>query len=120
MHGHRMEDDRDGTLAADRADLRRGRVDRLEDFEHVPIGAPVLVGGHELKRLAAKPVTSRFPHNLSVDETAHTTAPARSLAIPVPRELGEVGWRIGIGACTAASAAFVLVQMRAWPPHEDE
>jgi hypothetical protein len=67
-----------------------------------------------------KPVTTRFPHNPSVDETARTTTPARPLAIPVPRELGEVAWRIGVAVCTAASAAFVLVQMHAWPPHEDE
>jgi hypothetical protein len=67
-----------------------------------------------------KPATTRFPHNLSVDETAHTTAPATPLALPVPRDLGEVAWRIGVALCTAASAVFVVVQMHAWPPHEDE
>ena len=67
-----------------------------------------------------KPVTTGFPHNPSVDETAHTTAPAQPLAIPLPRDAGELAWRFGIALCTAASAVFVLLQMHAWPPHEDE
>jgi hypothetical protein len=36
------------------------------------------------------------------------------------RRLGESAFRFGVGACTAAVAAFLLVQLTAWPPHEDE
>jgi len=56
-----------------------------------------------------------------VDEPAPTTA-ARVGALELPRavELGELAWRIAVGALTAAVATFVLVQLNGWPPHEDE
>jgi hypothetical protein len=54
-----------------------------------------------------------------VTESVHTSA-ARPLTLAVPRDLGELAWRIGIALCTAGAAAFVLVQLPAWPPHEDE
>jgi hypothetical protein len=34
--------------------------------------------------------------------------------------VGELAWRIGVAVCTVAVATFVLVQLTAWPPHEDE
>jgi hypothetical protein len=47
-----------------------------------------------------------------------------SPALPLPRAprrlLATHAFALGIGACTAAVAAFVLVQLSAWPPHEDE
>jgi uncharacterized membrane protein len=56
-----------------------------------------------------------------VDEPAPTTA-ARVGAVDLPRvaELGELAWRVAVGALTAAVAAFVLVRLNGWPPHEDE
>ena len=38
----------------------------------------------------------------------------------MPRDLSARLYAFGVGLCTAAVAAFVLVQLRAWPPHEDE
>lgn len=35
-------------------------------------------------------------------------------------ELGARAFALGVGAVTAAVAGFLLVQLRAWPPHEDE
>src|SRR5881628_3464878 len=34
--------------------------------------------------------------------------------------LGARGFAFGVGTCTAGVAAFLLVQLQAWPPHEDE
>src|ERR1700694_2480762 len=34
--------------------------------------------------------------------------------------LNEKHFRIGVGACTAGVLTFLLVQLTAWPPHEDE
>ena len=53
-------------------------------------------------------------------ETAQTTGAPRGVALPLPRDLAELAWRIGVGICTAGSAAFIFVQLTAWPPHEDE
>jgi len=47
---------------------------------------------------------------------------------PRPRELGRAAFRdldrrlfaAGVAAVTAGTAAFLLVQLSAWPPHEDE
>src|SRR5207237_10327814 len=36
------------------------------------------------------------------------------------RLLGAHRFGLGLAACTAAVAVFVLVQLSAWPPHEDE
>ncbi|HEY2936720.1 MAG TPA: glycosyltransferase family 39 protein [Gaiellaceae bacterium] len=36
------------------------------------------------------------------------------------RDLDAHRYALGVGACTAAVAVFVLVQLTAWPPHEDE
>jgi Dolichyl-phosphate-mannose-protein mannosyltransferase len=43
-------------------------------------------------------------------------APARV----APLELSARAYAVGVAICTAAVAAFVLVQLHAWPPHEDE
>jgi mannosyltransferase len=62
-------------------------------------------------------------------ESASTPTPSRTLAPPalrLPRALtvdGEVSrpaFLVGLAVCAAAVAAFVLVQLNAWPPHEDE
>jgi hypothetical protein len=38
----------------------------------------------------------------------------------LPTELSARTYAAGVALCTAAVAAFVLVQIHAWPPHEDE
>ena len=35
-------------------------------------------------------------------------------------DVGERTFRVGVGACTTAVAAFLLARLTAWPPHEDE
>src|SRR5438876_8728858 len=46
--------------------------------------------------------------------------PARR-ALPVGVERLRRSWfELGVGGCTAAVLAFLLVQLTAWPPHEDE
>src|ERR671928_113181 len=53
-----------------------------------------------------------------------TAAPQRPrpriAAAPAPADLSLRAYRAGIAVCSAAVAAFVLVQLHAWPPHEDE
>ena len=46
VDGDGMEDARNRALAADRADLRRRLGDAVEQLEHVPVRALVLVDGH--------------------------------------------------------------------------
>jgi hypothetical protein len=41
-------------------------------------------------------------------------------APPRPTDISARAYRAGIAVCSAAVAAFVLVQLHAWPPHEDE
>lgn len=53
-------------------------------------------------------------------DTAETTTAPRALAFALPRDLGELAWRLGVALCTAGTAAFVFLQLRVWPPHEDE
>ena len=43
-------------------------------------------------------------------------APAR----PLRADLSARAYAAGVALCTAGVAAFVLVQLHAWPPHEDE
>jgi hypothetical protein len=58
-----------------------------------------------------------------VNETA-TTIDAAAPALPRLRHAaGELDRRLfvaGVAVCTAAVAVFLLVQLMAWPPHEDE
>jgi hypothetical protein len=58
-----------------------------------------------------------------MNETA-TTIEAAAPALPRLRQAaGELDRRLfiaGVAICTAAVAAFLLVQLSAWPPHEDE
>jgi hypothetical protein len=58
-----------------------------------------------------------------MNETA-TTIDAAAPALPRLRQAaGELDRRLfvgGVAICTAAVAAFVLVQLSGWPPHEDE
>jgi hypothetical protein len=59
-----------------------------------------------------------FPDNPTVNEAAETTAArARPLALSVT---SETLFRLGVGAMTAVVAAFLLLRLTAWPPHEDE
>jgi 4-amino-4-deoxy-L-arabinose transferase-like glycosyltransferase len=65
-----------------------------------------------------------------VTETASPTrtapAPAaeqlrrRVAARPLSAHLSKRAYATGVALCSAAVAAFVLVQLHAWPPHEDE
>src|ERR671936_2580746 len=70
------------------------------------IGAPVLVNRHADGERYQRPMTVQSP------------------ALPFPRAprrlLATHAFALGVAACTAAVAAFVLVQLTAWPPHEDE
>jgi uncharacterized membrane protein YhaH (DUF805 family) len=47
------------------------------------------------------------------------TAPV-ALELAAERRIAYDAYWAGVGAVTAAVAAFLLVQLRAWPPHEDE
>jgi hypothetical protein len=44
----------------------------------------------------------------------------KAAAPPRPLDLSARAYAIGIAVCSAAVATFVLVQIHAWPPHEDE
>jgi Dolichyl-phosphate-mannose-protein mannosyltransferase len=44
----------------------------------------------------------------------------RTAAPPAPADLSPRAYWAGIAVCSAAVTAFVLVQIHAWPPHEDE
>src|SRR5919201_5262089 len=70
------------------------------------IGAPVLVNRHADGERYQRPMTVQSP------------------ALPFPRAprrlLATHAFALGVAACTAAVAAFVLLQLSAWPPHEDE
>lgn len=46
--------------------------------------------------------------------------PPQVAARPAPAALSARAYAVGIALCSAAVAAFVLVQIHAWPPHEDE
>ncbi|MDX6411613.1 MAG: mannosyltransferase [Gaiellaceae bacterium] len=50
--------------------------------------------------------------------TAAPRAPARFLAATLERS--ELVWRLGVATLTAGVAAFLFIQLSAWPPHEDE
>src|SRR5438105_10557676 len=44
----------------------------------------------------------------------------QAAAHPFPADLSARAYAAGIALCSAAVATFVLVQVHAWPPHEDE
>src|SRR5204862_7565746 len=50
--------------------------------------------------------------------------PGQTTAVPLERaserDPGARRYALGVGGCTVAVAVFVLVQLTAWPPHEDE
>jgi hypothetical protein len=50
--------------------------------------------------------------------TAAPRVPARFLAATLERS--ELVWRLGVATLTAGVAAFLFIQLSAWPPHEDE
>jgi len=53
-----------------------------------------------------------------VNEAAETTVPrARPLALSASP---ETLFRVGVGALTAITAAFLFARLTVWPPHEDE
>jgi hypothetical protein len=51
---------------------------------------------------------------------AERTGRAPVLVHAAPGELGEREFRVAVGLLTAAVGLFLLVQLHAWPPHEDE
>ena len=59
-----------------------------------------------------------------MNETATTAADAAAPRLPRARtvvtELDRNLFVAGVAACTGAVAAFLLVQLSGWPPHEDE
>jgi Dolichyl-phosphate-mannose-protein mannosyltransferase len=58
---------------------------------------------------------------ISPTRTPAPQRPRPQLASPPrPLDLSPRAYRIGIAVCSAAVAVFVLVQIHAWPPHEDE
>jgi hypothetical protein len=57
---------------------------------------------------------TRHPPQAARRPSPEVAAPSR------PFDLSARAYRIGIALCSAAVAAFVLVQIHAWPPHEDE
>ena len=62
----------------------------------------------------------------SATPTRRVAQPAAERRRPVavdktpPADLSTRAYAFGVAICTAAVAAFVLVQIHAWPPHEDE
>src|SRR5262249_10251004 len=98
VHRYRIQNDLDRALAADVADLGTRVGDPLKAFEHVPARATVFVDGHEHE---ASNVACRLGF--------------RGVSEVHPRTFAA-----GVFACTAAVAAFLLAQLTAWPPHEDE
>jgi dolichyl-phosphate-mannose-protein mannosyltransferase len=54
-----------------------------------------------------------------VAETAVEPRP-HAIARAAPRELDRRLFAVGVAAVTAATGAFLIVQLSAWPPHEDE
>ena len=56
----------------------------------------------------------------TVNEAEGTATRVGALELPRPADLGELAWRLGVGALTAAVGLFVLFRLNAWPPHEDE
>ena len=56
------------------------------------------------------------PAAASAAERLRPSAPARPLRADLPAR----AYAAGVALCTAGVAAFVLVQLLAWPPHEDE
>jgi hypothetical protein len=56
-----------------------------------------------------------------VNDTTASAAPrARAQFLSGTLERSELVWRLGIAALTAGVAAFLFIQLSAWPPHEDE
>ncbi len=52
--------------------------------------------------------------------TVQRVIPGRLRALAAPRELDRRLFLAGIAVCTGVTAAFLLVQLSGWPPHEDE
>jgi hypothetical protein len=55
-----------------------------------------------------------------VSDTTATAPRPRGLVLWQAVERSELAWRLGVAALTAGVAAFLFVQLSAWPPHEDE
>jgi hypothetical protein len=55
-----------------------------------------------------------------VSDTTATAERPKALVLSWAVERSELVWRLGVGALTAGVAAFLFIQLSAWPPHEDE
>ena len=118
MHRHRVEELLERALAADLADRRSARppsAGRSRRYARRDTGT---------RRSAWPPKASS--HNLDeiMSESAQRAGiqrPTRARA-ELPRALAdaELVPAFGVAAVTALAAAFLLHQLIAWPPHEDE
>src|SRR5947209_12509368 len=73
-------------------------------------------------RLPAASEESLQEYGDAVTQTTEAVSATRTSAAraeTVDRLDGRT-FKLGVGACTAGVAAFLLVQLQAWPPHEDE
>ena len=55
-----------------------------------------------------------------MSDTTATVERPRALVFAEAIERSELAWRLGVAALTTGVAAFLFIQLTAWPPHEDE
>ncbi len=122
MDGRRVQHALDRACSADLAAVRRGVAHPLEELERVPVGTAVVVRRHAEDFIVPA-----------------CTADIGTLTVEVPTERPRGRWYapavltgdtradaslrsfwLAVGAATAGVAAFLLAQLHAWPPHEDE
>ena len=119
MDGGRGEHPLDRRRPADLAGGRAGIAHPLEELEGVAVRAAVLVGRHGsedscVAMLARAPAGSgTLPYQVPEPGT-------RVFCKAVQQPMSRRSFRLGVGATTAAVAAFLLARLHAWPPHEDE
>src|SRR5207248_3224240 len=68
----------------------------------------------------AHPVTQSATPTRGLPRPAADRLHAVAQARPLRAGLSARAYAAGVALCTAGVAAFVLVQLHAWPPHEDE
>ena len=117
MHGDRVQH------LLDRARRRRSRqassgasLIRWKTSNVCPFGAAVLVDRHR------RPMLASDDCGTAMTRDSRSTPPQRRrtpLAGAV-RALARRRFWLGVAAVTAAPAAFLVHQLMAWPPHEDE
>ena len=106
--------------AAYLAALRRRIAHALEELEGVPFGTAVLVRGHEAKAepVGANPTRTVGTHWHSPADSAN--ARRVGTLFYVQAAISRRAYLLGVATATAGVAAFLLAQLHAWPPHEDE